>query len=205
MAVRFDEVELPRALVQFPVEVRKPKGFRFEEPATWPKLEGRLEYVDGRLWFMPPCGDVQQDVAMDVAYALRQWVERNQAFVVGGNEAGMLLGSEVRGADAAVWRQADLGAHTGGYRRVPPVVAVEIAGQDEQEADLRSKLTWYLDHGVTLVWLVLPASREVVVVRRTGETRHGLRDRIPAASELPGLNVEVASLFAQLDRSPAGR
>ena len=38
-------------------------------------------------------------------------------------------------ADAAVFRGADVGEYTGGFRRVPPVLAVEVAGQDEREGE----------------------------------------------------------------------
>src|SRR5438128_9527336 len=33
-----------------------PEGFRPEEPASWPRIDGRLEWVGGRLLYMPPCG-----------------------------------------------------------------------------------------------------------------------------------------------------
>jgi hypothetical protein len=40
-------------------------------------------------------------------------VATHRAFVVGTNEAGMKLGGAVRGADAAVWRKADVGSASG--------------------------------------------------------------------------------------------
>ena len=63
---RYDEtITLPRA-VRFPVELLPPEGFDAERLETWPRVAGRLEYVEGRLLFMPPSGDVQQDVVTDV-------------------------------------------------------------------------------------------------------------------------------------------
>lgn len=193
-----DEIHLLRGEVRFPVELRAPAGLAPEDPGTWPRVEGRLEYVGGRLLYMPPCGDVQQDVTMDVAYVLRSWAERHPGFVIGGNEAGMILGGDVRGADAAVWRRSDLPAHTGGFRRVPPLLAVEVAGQDEDEEGLRLKASWYRAHGVPVVWLVLPATLEVVVVTAGGESRHGLGSRLPSHPELDGLEPAVELLFQQL-------
>lgn len=195
------EIRLPREDVRFPVELRTPSGFDVADPATWPQVEGRLEYVAGRLLFMPPTGDTQQDVAVDVAFLLRSWTQTHSAFVVGANEAGMLLGGDVRGADAAVWRRDDLGAHTGGYRRVPPVLAVEVAGRDDDEASLREKAAWYLAHGVSTVWIVLPAERAVVVIDPTGESRRRAGETLPEPTALPGLLVDVARVFAQLDRA----
>jgi hypothetical protein len=47
---------------------------------------------------------------------------------------------------------------------------------------------------------VLPDTREVVVVTSGGDTRHGGLDRLPSNVLLPGLEPDVARLFAQLDR-----
>jgi hypothetical protein len=49
--------------VRFPVELRI-EGFEPLQPGTWPALEGRLEYVGGRLLYIPPCADYQQDVGV---------------------------------------------------------------------------------------------------------------------------------------------
>lgn len=129
---------------------------------------------------------------------LGTWVRSHRAFVVGGNEAGMLLGGDVRAADAAIWRRSELGDYTGGYRRVPPVLAVEVGGRDEGEPELRQKARWYLDHGVTTVWLVLPSTREVIVITAARDSRHGPGDALPGPAELPGLSAPVDDIFEQL-------
>lgn len=185
--------------VRYPVELHPPPGFRPDDATTWPRVEGRLEYVGGRLLYMPPCGDRQQDVTVDAAYLLRAWSGEHADFIVGGNEAGMILGGEARAADVAVWRKAEVEVHTGGYRRVAPVLAVEVAGQDEGLDELRAKARWYLDHGVLIVWIVLPESREVVVVTASGETRHVMGEQLPAHPALPGLEPAVAAFFTQLE------
>jgi Uma2 family endonuclease len=199
-ASRYDElISLPRA-VRFPVEMIPPPHFDPERLVTWPSVVGRLEYVDGRLLYMPPCGDFQQDTATDVIITLGEWVRRHPEFVLGTNEAGMRLGGATRAADAAIWHRADLGAYEGGLRRVPPILAVEIAGADEGdlEPELRSKAEWYLAVGVTIVWIVLPRSQEVLVVNADGETRLSNRKRIRAHSSLPGLSPRVSDFFVQL-------
>lgn len=196
----YDEVvTLPRA-VRFPVELRPPKGFDPEALSSWPRVDGRLEYVDGRLLFMPPCGELQQDTATDVTITLGAWVRAHPDYLLGTNEAGMRLAGETRAADAAIWRRADVGTQTSKLRRAPPVLAVEIAGDDDgdTEAALRDKATWYRSVGVTVVWIVLPETREVVVITADGERRFGRDDRILARPELPDLAPPVAELFFQL-------
>jgi Uma2 family endonuclease len=195
----YDEtIVLPRA-VRFPVELVPPRGFDPERLETWPAVPGRLEHVDGRLLYMPPCGDVQQDTVADVVITLGAWVRAHADFVLGTNEAGMRLAGATRAADAAIWRRADLGPYEGRLRRRPPLLAVEVAGDDEPEALLREKARWYLDAGAEIVWLVLPESREVVVMTAAGASRFARTDALPEHPALPGLCARVAELFVQLD------
>jgi Uma2 family endonuclease len=193
-----DEVILKKARVRFPIELR-PEEFRADDPASWPEVDGRLEVVRGRLLYRPPCADVQQDVAVDVVYVLRLWSSRHPGFVVGGNEAGMMLGGDIRAADAAVWSRAAAGASVGRMRHSPPLLAVEVAGQDEDEPVLREKASWYLEHGVRVVWLVHPAAREVLVLSSGSDQRCAVGARIPAHPALPELEPRIAEFFAQLD------
>jgi Uma2 family endonuclease len=194
-----DAVVLRRTGVRFPLELR-PSGFSADDLKTWPEAEGRLEWVEGRLLYMPPCADVQQDVAVDVVHLLRTWSEAHPDFLIGGNEAGMKLGTDVRAADAAVWRRADVGPSVGRLRHTAPVLAVEVAGQDEDESVLRSKAEWYLRNGTGVVWLVLPESREVLVIGGDGESRHHQGEQLTARALLPDLAPAVDQFFAQLDR-----
>ena len=48
------------------------------------------------------------------------------------------------------------------------------------------------------MWLVLPESREVVVLDRHGELRLAAGQQLPAAEELPGLTPDVDRFFSQL-------
>jgi Uma2 family endonuclease len=195
-----DAVLLRRTGVRFPVELR-PIGLNGDDPRTWPEAEGRLEWVQGRLLYMPPCADIQQDVAVDLVHVLRGWSEGQPSFVVGGNEAGMKLGQDIRAADAAVWRRAEVGPSTGRLRHTPPVLAVEVAGQDEDEQSLRNKAAWYVRYGVAIVWLILPESREVIVFRDASESRHAASAELPVDPRLPGLAPSVARFFVQLDQA----
>src|SRR5207249_8239736 len=139
MSMTYDEtISLPRA-VRFPVELIPPPGFDADRLETWPSVVGRLEFVDGRLLYMPPCGDLQQDTVTDVIITLGIWVRAHPEYVLGTNEAGMRLSGATRAADVAVWRRADVGAYSGGLRRVPPLLAVEVTGPEEGEELLRGK------------------------------------------------------------------
>jgi Uma2 family endonuclease len=186
------------ATIRFPVELTPPEGFDPARLETWPRAVGRLEWVGGRLLYMPPCGGQQQVTVVDVVATLANWARAHAEFIVGTNEAGIRLGEDTRAADAAVWRRADYGPPPPGLPRVPPLLAVEIGGRDEGEPELREKARWYLDVGVPIVWLVLPREREVVVVTRAGESRHRAGHRLPAEPPLPDLAPSVDDFFRQL-------
>jgi len=189
------------ASTKFPIELEPPPGFVVDDPATWPQIDGRLEYVSGRLLWMPPCGRLQQVVATSSIGVLWNWQRTHVDFVVGSNEAGMIFDGDVRGAEGAIWRRADFPPPTDDrYVSVPPILAVEVAGREEREPQLREKARWYMDRGVVAVWIVLPREREVVVVHRDGrDSRHRVGEYLPARPELPGLMPAVADFFAQLD------
>jgi Uma2 family endonuclease len=133
-----------------------------------------------------------------VAGLLDRWLDQHPEFVVGTNEAGMLLADEVRAADAAVWARVSLGKHTGGYRTVPPLLAVEIAGSGQSDEELRDQAWWYLRHGVAVVWLILPEHRQVIVVTAQHEERRSAGQRLSPHPLLPDLSPDVDSFFRQL-------
>lgn len=188
-------VAVPRGSVKLPLVIPTPPGFVVDDLDTWPKFPGRLEFVNGRLEFMPPCGVAQNNVAPVIGAALVSWCDSHPDFRAGGNEAGMKLGEDVRGADAAIFRKAGSPA-THAFYRVPPVLAVEVMGRDDTLALLQEKAVWYLAHGVETVWIVDPDKREAHVV--TASSTVMVTDVMPEPASLPGLTPRVESFFRQL-------
>jgi Uma2 family endonuclease len=187
--------------VRFPVELDPPPGFSPAEPETWPEVEGRLEWVRGRLLYMPPCGDRQARTVADLVGTLVAWQRAHTTFVVGTNEAGVRVGEDVRGADAAIWRRADVGPITGRIAKAVPVLVAEVSGLYEKEPALREKAAGYLANGVAIVWIVLTDSLEVVLTTAVGESRRAIGDRLPEHPALPGLAPAVADLFRQITQA----
>ncbi len=66
---------VPRIGVAIPLALPIPDGFDAGRPETWPPVEGRLEYVTGRLLFMPRCGAPQAKTVTDVVTELNVGVE----------------------------------------------------------------------------------------------------------------------------------
>jgi hypothetical protein len=200
MAQRVQEelVAVPRSAVRFPLELPVPQGFTPDLPETWPLVEGQLEFVGGKLFYMPPCADRQQETTADVVVVLGIWRRAHPEFIIATNEAGMILDGDTRGADAAVWRRSEVGALQGRFRRVPPVLAVEVQGELEDEAALRAKARWYVAHGVASVWLLFPESMRVLVMHGADERFFAMGERLPEHHTLPGLSPLVDELFEQI-------
>jgi Uma2 family endonuclease len=194
-----DMVLVPASTV-FPIEVKPPAGFDPDDLGTWPDDPGRFEYVDGRLLYIPPCGEIQSAVAADVMYVLGAWQRQHPDFVVGGNEAGLAVGDNKYGLDGAVWSRDDMGQMKPGFSRVPPILAVEIAGARDNEVEMAKKAFEYVQHGVRVVWLVMPASGEVLVLVRGSKKleRYNQGMSVAPVAELPGLAPAVTDFFHQL-------
>jgi hypothetical protein len=120
-------------------------------------------------------------------------------FVLGTNEAGMRLAGATRASDAAIWRRSDFGFGTG-LARKPPLLAVEVAGEDDPESQLLEKSGWYLAVGVPVVWIALPETREVVVVTAAQTQRLAGDDPLPAHPDLPGPRMLASDCFVQASR-----
>jgi len=183
---------------RLPLELNLPDGFDPRRLETWPRVDGRLEWVAGRLLWMPPCGQRQSATAGDVALVLGNWARTHPDFCFGTNEPGVILGEDVRAADAAVWRRSDIDPRWPGLSSATPVLAVEVGGRDERVSALRVKAHAYLAHGVTVVWVVLPEERQVVVLTSDGETVLHPGERLPRHPSLPDLTPRVDDLLRQV-------
>jgi Uma2 family endonuclease len=80
---------------------------------------------------------------------------------------------------------------------IPPDFALEIASPTDTMSAVRRKAALYLDHGVRLVWIVLPRQRTVSVLL-PGQPERVLheRDELDGGDVIPGFRLPVASIFA---------
>jgi Uma2 family endonuclease len=184
--------------VRLPLELEPPDGFDPMRLETWPRVDGRLEWVAGRLLWMPPCGYRQSATVGDIVMVLGSWARTHPEFGFGTNEPGVVLGDDVRAADAGVWRRSEADPRWPGLCPATPILAVEVGGRDEPAATLREKARAYLAHGVLVVWVVLPEEREVVVLTGDGETVVRPGAELPLHSALPDLAPRVDDLLRQV-------
>lgn len=120
------------------------------------------------------------------------------------NDPGTKLGTEsgsLRGPDVGMVRKERNPTGTGsdGWLAGAPDLVVEVKGDSQQFAELTRKAIEYLGAGASLVWVLDPQAREVVVYTPPDHVRV-LRpeDTLDGAQLLPGLNCRVAELFEPL-------
>src|SRR5438093_12477781 len=69
--------------VRFPVELTPPPGFDPARLETWPRVAGRLEWVAGRLLYMPPYGERQSWTLAEAAGTVFNWAPAHPGSVLG--------------------------------------------------------------------------------------------------------------------------
>ena len=170
--------------------------------------EKRLcELVDGTL-VEKGMGYRESALALAIAAALREFVIPRNLGVVSG-ESGMmrLFAGLVRIPDVAYasWdRFAD--------RRIPrepvpalvPDLAVEVLSESNTPREMQRKRGEYFRAGVSLVWIVDPDARTVVVYAAPEQPQTLTEaDILDGGHVLPGFALSLREIFAELDRTGA--
>jgi Uma2 family endonuclease len=130
----------------------------------------------------------------------------NLGLVTGPDGFIRILSCLVRGPDVAFFSWDRLP-----NRRIPevnvpecvPDLAVEILSTGNTLAEMSRKRREYFHAGVRLVWMVDPRERSVAVY--TSITDYVVLDdaqTLSGSDVLPGLEIDLAQLFAELDRQP---
>jgi hypothetical protein len=90
-----------------------------------------------------------------------------------------------------------------GHFRLAPDLAVEIASPSDEAEDLMAKVVDYLRVGVSLVWVIYPLSKSILVLRADRSTYLWQPDSVLTAEEvIPGFSVRLEELFADLEAAP---
>jgi len=169
--------------------------------------KGQLcELVDGTL-VEKAMGWQESLIALALGSILRSFVNGNNLGLVTGPDGFVrILGSLVRGPDVAFVSWDRLPNRRMPETSVPecvPDLAVEILSLGNTLSEMSRKRREYFHAGVRLVWMVDPRERSVAVY--TSITDYViLADtmKLSGGEVLPGLEIDLAQLFAELDRRP---
>jgi len=172
------------------------------------RREGRLcELVEGVL-VEKAMGLAESFLALRIAYFLQRILEQqNLGFLAGEAGTLRLWPGLVRIPDVSFisWEQLP-------NRKIPkkpipdlyPDLAVEVLSRKNTKAEIDRKLHEYFRSGTRLAWVVNPRKRCVSVYTAPDQSRLLKEDQsLDGGDVLPGLNVPLREVFAQLAEEPA--
>lgn len=173
-----------------------------EEFAELPDDGKRYELVRGVVREMSPTNQDHGEVGSQVSYLLRRWTKRRRVGRV-RIETGHVLARNpdtLRGPDVSFVRYARDGDVDGPWVKGGPDLAVEIRSPGDRQREIDERVADYLRAGTSLVWIVDPRKRTVVVRVAGAEDRTLTEaDHLDGGDVLPGFRVAVREVFEDLD------
>lgn len=171
------------------------------EEAFWLNPVERWELVDGRIVEVSPANRRHGRILARLARRLEEHVEAHHLGEAYAGGVGFILRRNpdtVRAPDLAFIRSARLPqVEEEIFSSVVPDLAIEILSPSDRWGEVEQKIAEYLRASVASVWVVDP-SREELRVYRAGQppVTLGKHDQVEDPDLLPGLKLQVASLFS---------
>jgi Uma2 family endonuclease len=174
----------------------------FEAIADSPEYKDRLvELVDGKIHEILPTeehGVVTANAATVVQIYGRQNQIKGRTTILARHRSPD-DNRNVRLPDVSYTSAARLLPMTkkGSVPQMPDFV-IEIKSPDDTYEDMRESAKFYIQNGVSLVWLLYPAKRLVEVYRAGGDSEiYTEHDVLEGGAVLPGFTLSVAELFRE--------
>lgn len=172
------------------------------------RRRGRLcELVDGTL-VEKPMGLPESFLALRIAFFLQLFLEQHKLGILAG-EAGTLRlwPGLVRIPDVSFISWGQLPNRKIPKKAIPdlsPDLAVEVLSRKNTKAEIERKLQEYFQSGTRLAWVVDPRKRTVRVHTAPDQSRLLTEEQsLEGGDVLPGLDLPLRELFAQLSEEPA--
>ena len=157
------------------------------------------ELIEGEVIEVTPSGHLPGLIASRVIAQLRYFVDEHDLGEVYSSETGFQLSpNTMRAADAAFVKKDNLPRITEPEKYVPfaPDLAVEVVSPGDSASEIQNKVELYLAAGTSLVWVIFPDLKKVVVYQNTHKSETlSLADTLDGGAVLPGLNIPVSKLF----------
>ncbi len=160
-----------------------------------PEEKPYLEYADGVVVQKPMPDWDHSQISTRLVVLLSRFADARGGWVNIELRSLQLPQRNYRLADVSYFAP---GAHTG--NEALPTLAIEVRSPDETVASQRRKCESWIEAGCSEAWLVEPRSRTVEVFGADGGRRTLHRDETLVSNGAPGLEVDLAALFATLDR-----
>lgn len=158
----------------------------------------RMELVGGEVVFMSPSGYESDEVAVEIARQLANWVRPRRLGRVAGSSAGFVLpNADVRAPDASFIKAERLKRTTENFAKLVPDLVFEVKSKTDTTAKLRSKIQEFIKLGTQVGALVDPRTETIEVYYPNAEVfTLGNGDILTVPQLLPGWQMEVASIWS---------
>jgi Uma2 family endonuclease len=162
-------------------------------------LEGIWELVDGEPVELSPAAGRSGWISANLVALLANHVRSGRLGWAFSAETGFVLFSDrqtVRSPDAAVVLSNRLAELPDSFVPMAPDLAVEVLSPSDRMADALAKVAMYLQAGTSLVWLVNPTTRKVMVFRSEMDpVTLGESDTLDGGDVLSNFTVPGAEIF----------
>lgn len=173
-----------------------------EEFASLPLGDMRSELIAGVLHTMPPTFEDHSESTARLTIILGHYVLTHDLGTMYAAETGFLIARNpdtVRAPDIAFTRKERVALDSPAPRWVPvvPDLVVEVASSGDRPSELRQKAAMWLEAGVRLVWVALPAQR-VIEIYRVGSPVTTLDEAatLDGGDVVPGFSTPVSTIFS---------
>ncbi len=158
----------------------------------------RMELVDGEVVVMSPSGYESDEVAVEMARQIGNWVKPRKLGRVTGSSAGFILpNSDTRAPDVSFVQAQRLRKSPRSFAELAPDLMVEVKSPTDSLTALRHKIDSFLNVG-TRVGILINPEKEWVEIRRENQDPILLNngDKITVPELLPGWEVKVEDLWS---------
>ncbi len=172
-----------------------------EEYAAWGErpenADRRTELVEGEVVKMPPAADGHGTICYLIAGHFFVYFSQHPPGYARTNDSGFVVApNTVRGPDVAVFKQEMKGVVLSGYGKRTPVLCAEVVSPSDRMTQLHKRVKQYHAAGVSVVWVVQPEDRAILVHRKgcpveliEGDTE------LTVEPEFPGFRCRLVDLF----------
>jgi Uma2 family endonuclease len=160
----------------------------------------QMELVGGEIIFMSPSGLESEEVGIEIAAQLRNWVRPRRLGRVLGSSGGFRLPNEdgdIRAPDVSFILAKRLPRTTEDYAELVPDLMFEIKSKTDNLTKLRQKIQEFLELGTKVGVLVDPRTRTMEVYRPNQVmVVLGDQDLLEVPELLPGWQLPVVEIWA---------
>ena len=154
----------------------------------------------GEIIVMSPAGGYASFQSLRVARQLDVWATEDGSGVAFDSSGGFILSNgAMRSPDAAWVQLARLKKLSRREKEqfIPlcPDFVIEVASPSDKVSSLREKMAEYVECGLRLGWLILPASTQVEVYSTAGVETLNSPATLSADPVLPGFTLELTSIW----------